>query len=227
MSKINTHLIDCMEFMADKPDNYYDLSIVDVPYGINVNISMGRRSGDKKSSYHKFYGNDTESPDKDYFNELIRVSKNQIIWGANHFIENIPNANSKSWIVWDKKFSNDVSFASAELAHTTFNKTIKIYTEHPNSKIRIHPTEKPIDLYKWLLKNYANSGDNILDTHGGSFSHAIACYDLGFYLDICELDPDYYKDGTDRLNNHIKKCEEIKQFGFAKTELNKTYPTLF
>ena len=189
-----------MELLERTPDNYYELAIVDVPYGINVNVSMGRRKGNKKSNYHKFSGEDKNAPGIDYFTELKRVSKNQIIWGANHFIENIPNANSKSWIVWDKKFSNEVSFASAELAWTSFNKVVSLYSKSPNDHSRIHPTQKPVKLYEWLLMNYAKEGDKILDTHLGSGSIAIACNRLGYDLTACELDKDYYNAAMKRID---------------------------
>jgi len=191
-----------MDGIAEMKDNQFELAIVDVPYGINVNVSMGRRRKDQKSLYHRFSGSDTKSPDLFYFQELIRVSKNQIIWGANHFIEKIPNANTKSWIVWDKKFSNDVSFAAAELAWTSFDKVIKLYSRSSADKNRIHPTEKPADLYKWLLQNYAKEGDKILDTHLGSGSIAIACHDLKFDLVGYELDKEYYDSACDRLAKH-------------------------
>ena len=228
---INTHLVDCMEFMADKPDNYWDLAIVDPPYGIGINGKVGGKKLAKVSIY-KNKGWDNSPPSIKYFNELIRISKNQIIWGGNYFLFALNE--TPCFIVWDK--NNTGNFADAELAWTSFKTATRIFKftwngmlqeDMKNKEKRIHETQKPVKLYKWLLNNYAKPGWKILDTHGGSFSHAIACYDLGFDLDICENDPDYYKDATDRLSNHIQKCEEIKQFGFAKTELNKINPILF
>ena len=200
---------DNMELMKRYPDNYFDLAIVDPPYGINVNISMGRRKGDKKSNYHKFAGEDKSAPDNSYFKELLRVSKNQIIWGANHFIETIPNANSKCWIIWDKKFSNDVSFASAELAWCSLDKVVKTYSVSSQDPKRIHPTQKPVSLYEFCLLNYTEEGDKILDTHLGSGSIAIACHNLGYDLTACELDKDYYNAAIKRLQNHQ---QQIRMF---------------
>jgi len=137
-------------------------------------------------------------PNKDYFMELFRVSKNQIIWGANHFISLIPY-DSPCWIVWDKLFSENVSFASVELAWTSFNSVSKKYQLSSRQVYRFHPTAKPVALYKWLLSRYAKAGDKILDTHLGSGSIAVACYDLGFQLTACEIDEDYFSAAVDRL----------------------------
>jgi len=188
---------DCLEAMKEYPDNYFGLAIVDPPYGININNNMGRRKGNKKSTYKKIEW-DNSPPNQTYFNELARVSKNQIIWGANHFIELI-NKNSSCWIVWDKLFSEDVSFASVELAWTNFETVTKRYTLSSQQIDRVHPTQKPIKLYKWLLKNYAKEGDIILDTHVGSASSLIACEDMGFEYVGYEIDEDYYKAASKRL----------------------------
>lgn len=191
---------DCIELMAEYPDKHFDLAIVDPPYGINVNVSMGRRKGDKKSEYHKFAGGDSAAPDSTYFDELKRVSKNQIIWGANHFIDNFPfMCNSPCWVAWDKGFSDGVTFATFELAWTSFTSTCKKFAGHPNAQNRIHPTQKPVKLYDWLLSNYAKEGDTILDTHLGSGSHAIACHYAGHHLTACELDNDYYEAACERI----------------------------
>jgi len=204
-SKIELHNVDCMEYMKTCKDNEFDLAIVDPPYGINVNVSMGRRAKDKKSSYHKFAGGDTDAPNKDYFIELQRVSKNQIIWGANHFIDRLPSPNSKSWIVWDKKFSNEVSFATAELAWTSIDKVIKTFSESSADKHRIHPTQKPVRLYEWILSMYAKPGQRILDTHLGSGSIAIACHYFGVDLVGCELDTDYFNAAKERIDQQTKQ----------------------
>ncbi len=187
-----------MDMMKEFEDNHFDLAIVDPPYGINVNVSMGRRKGDKKSDYHKFAGGDKEAPDGGYFDELFRVSKNQIIWGANHFIENF-SKNSPCWVMWDKGFSEDVTFAQFELAWTSFTSSCKKFDCHPNAQDRIHPTQKPIKLYDWLLSRYAEEGQKILDTHLGSGSHAIACHYAKCHLTACELDEDYYKAACERI----------------------------
>jgi len=203
---INIHNRDCMEAMAKMEDNAFELAIVDPPYGINVNHNMGRRKHDKKSNYKKAYW-DNGLPDAKLFEELFRVSNNQIIWGANHFISQMPY-NSNCWLMWDKKFGQDVSFAQFELAWTSFQSTCKKFDKFPNgSEKRIHPTQKPVALYKWLLKNYANEGDRILDTHLGSGSIAIACHDMGFDLGAYEIDHEYYQAALQRLNTHRSQLQ--------------------
>jgi site-specific DNA-methyltransferase (adenine-specific) len=198
---------DNMELMARYPDKYFDLAIVDPPYGINISVSMGRRKGDKKSDYHKFAGGDSSTPEIEYFEELKRVSKNQIIWGGNYMISKMSAAGfdivSPCWLLWDKGFSEDVTFAQFEMAWASFNTSAKKFDKHPSQNNRIHPTQKPIELYKWLLDKYAKQGDKILDTHLGSMSIAIACHDYGFELTGCELDPEYYQQGIKRVQNHL------------------------
>jgi site-specific DNA-methyltransferase (adenine-specific) len=201
--KTRSFNMDCLEFMESVPDKFYDLAIVDPPYGIGINISMGRRKGDKKSSYHKFAGNDDSIPDKKYFIELFRISKNQIIWGGNYMTGYLRP--SPCWILWDKGFSEDLTFAQFEMAWTSFKTSAKKFEKNPNQLKRIHPTQKPVNLYEWLLINYAKEGDKILDTHGGSQSSRIACYNLGFELDIIELDKDYFDQANKRFEQHKKQ----------------------
>lgn len=210
---------DCMDLMARTPDGYYDLAIVDPPYGIgedgSKNYSRGITPGSAKKkalgaakNYKAFAGNDLSAPDSVYFDELFRVSKNQIIWGANHFL----GLCSPCWIVWDKvNGKND--FADCELAWTSFGTAVRKFTHKwhgmlqqnmANKEIRIHPTQKPVALYRWLLQNYAKPGQRILDTHMGSGSIAIAAYDLGFDLTACELDADYYAAAIKRIQTHIQ-----------------------
>jgi len=200
---------DCMNVMKTFKDKQFDLAIVDPPYGIGVN-KMTLGNGKRKI----FRGNtdwDMKSPKKEYFNELIRVSKNQIIWGANHFISKIP-FDSSCWIFWDKG-TGDNDFADGELAWTSFGTTVRKYfkswvganAKERTEESRIHPTQKPVSLYKWLLQNYAKEGDKILDTHFGSLSIGIACHDLGFELTAIELDKDYYKAGKKRLIEHQRQ----------------------
>jgi len=191
---------DNMLLMRRYEDNYFDLAIVDPPYGININVSMGRRKGNKKSDYHKFAGGDSAIPTADYFKELFRVSKNQIIWGGNYMTDHITP--SPCWLLWDKGFSEDVTFAQFEMAWTSFNSSAKKYDKHPNQLNRIHPTQKPVNLYEWTLDRYAKEGDKILDTHLGSGSIAIACHNLGFDLVGCELDTEYYEAACKRLKQH-------------------------
>lgn len=226
----NLMLGDCMDLMRSKPDKYYDLAICDPPYGIGQDWKKRKHTADK---YNGRYKND-KIPDRQYFEQLFRVSKHWIIWGYNYYTEYLHPTNYL--ICWDKGFSPTTSFSSMfELAVTNIKVPAVIFKhdwdgarkELETGIIKIHPHQKPIALYKWLLTNYAKPGQKILDTHGGSFSHAIAAYDLGFDLDIIELDPDYFRDGKFRFDTHVLKCEEIKQLGFAKTELSKTNPTLF
>lgn len=200
-----------MELMARYPDNHFDLAIVDPPYGIGesgkTNKSRGKLA--KSKDYKSFAGDDLKSPDVEYFNELLRVSKNQIIWGANHFISKIP-FDSSCWVVWDKQ-NGKTDFADSELAWTSFKTAVRNFTfqwqgmlqgDMKNKEIRIHPTQKPVKLYEWLLMNYAKEGDKILDTHLGSGSIAIACHNLGFDLTACELDKDYFEAAMKRLKQH-------------------------
>jgi site-specific DNA-methyltransferase (adenine-specific) len=208
--------IDCMEYMAGLPDKAFELAIVDPPYGINVNHNMGRRSGNKASEYKPAVW-DNQPPPQEYFDEVRRVTENQIIWGANHFIERIALP-SACWIVWDKLFSPDVSFASAELAWTSFDSVTKKFTMSPADPSRIHPTQKPVKLYEWLLTNYAKPGDRILDTHLGSGSSAIAAHNLGFDFVGCELDQDYYKAALARFNKHKAQGSLFAPEQIAKPE---------
>jgi site-specific DNA-methyltransferase (adenine-specific) len=189
-----------MELMSRYKDNHFDLAIVDPPYGININVSMGRRKGDKKSDYHKFAGNDSSIPSSEYFKELKRVSKNQIIWGGNYMTEHL--SPSSCWLLWDKGFSEDVTFAQFEMAWTSFKSSAKKYDKHPNQLNRIHPTQKPTSLYEWIIMRYAKEGDKILDTHLGSGSIAIACHNLKYDLTACELDKEYYNAAMKRIEKH-------------------------
>lgn len=196
---------DCMDLMARYDDSYFDLAIIDAPYGININVNIGRRKGNKKSDYHKFAGQDKSIPSESYFKELFRVSKNQIIWGGNYMTDYLYP--SPCWLLWDKGFSKDLSFAQYELAWSSFKTSAKKYEYNPRynqytSHLRIHPTQKPVKLYEWLLMNYAKEGNKILDTHLGSGSIAIACHNLGYELTACELDKEYYKAAIKRIKNH-------------------------
>jgi site-specific DNA-methyltransferase (adenine-specific) len=200
--------MDCLEGMKQCPDKYFDLAIVDPPYGIGINHNMGRRKGDKKSNYKPAYW-DKEAPPAEYFNEMFRVSKDQIIWGANHFISRMPK-DSSCWLMWDKMFSEDLSFAQYELAWTSFDSVCKKFTKDPKEHERFHPTQKPVALYKWLLKNYAKEGDKILDTHLGSGSSRIAAADMGFDFLGYEIDKDYF-DAQEKRFQQYKS--QLKLFG--------------
>ena len=185
-----------MELMSRYEDNHFDLAIVDPPYGIDINSSgrLGHYGGKGKTW-------DSEIPSSDYFKELSRVSKNQIIWGGNYF--DLPP--TRCFLIWDKKQPEGVSFASCEYSWTSFDKSAKTFYLRPQGADydgRIHPTQKPIKLYEWLLMNYAKEGDKILDTHLGSGSIALACHNLKFDLTACELDTEYYEASLKRLKQH-------------------------
>lgn len=202
---------DNMQLMARYPDNYFELAIVDPPYGIGEDGAKNHSRGKAtKPTMYTAKNWDSSAPPKEYFNELLRVSKNTIIWGANHFIENIPFQNSPSWVVWDKQ-NGDNDFADCELAWTNHKTAVRKFDfrwagmlqgDMKNKEIRIHPTQKPVALYKWILDKYAKQGDKILDTHLGSGSIAIACHDYGFELTACELDKEYYDKAIERIKNH-------------------------
>ena len=210
---INIYNKDCMDALREMKDNQFNLAIVDPPYGIGEDggksESRCKKTKVKPKNYIKKEW-DNNPPSKEYFKELKRVSKNQIIFGANHFIENIPNANSSCWIVWDKVNGlND--FADCELAYCSFKTAVRkislrwhgmLQHDMKNKQIRIHPTEKPFKLYEWILMNYAKEGDKILDTHLGSGSIALACHNLGFDLEGFELDKEYFEAAKKRLKQH-------------------------
>jgi len=202
---------DNMELMARYPDKYFDLAIVDPPYGINE--SGDRNKADRptakwKNPNSKIYKtfDDTSIPNKKYFDELFRVSKNQIIWGGNYMTEFLRP--SKGWIVWNKKVDIKEYLSMAELAWTSFDKKCNMFDylwagfKKKHQVERIHPTQKPVDLYRWILINYAKQGYKILDTHLGSGSIAIACHDYDFDLTACELDKEYFDKAMQRINNH-------------------------
>ena len=208
---INITNEDNMLLMARYEDNHFDLAIVDPPYGIGEdglkNHSRGKATKPTLYTPKKW---DNSAPNKKYFKELKRVSKNVIIWGANHFIENISDANSSCWIVWDKQNGKN-DFADCEMAYTSFNTAVRKYVfrwagmlqgDMKNKEVRIHPTQKPVKLYEWLLMNYAKEGNKILDTHLGSGSIALACHNLNYDLTACELDTEYYNAATKRLKQH-------------------------
>jgi len=186
-----------MELMARYPDNHFDLAIVDPPYGIE-RFKKGGSHINKYGTEKQEWNN--EKPSKEYFDELFRISQYQIIWGANNF--ELPT--SEYFIIWQKGNAMDFSFAMCEQAWTNIKKPAKLYKylHTQNQDIRIHPTQKPVKLYEWLLMNYAKEGDKILDTHLGSGSIAIACHNLGFDLTACELDTEYYSAALKRLEQH-------------------------
>ncbi len=185
---------DCMDYLATCEDNAFELAIVDPPYGIHINSSgrLGHYGGRKNW--------DTETPTHKFFEHLFRVSCNQIVWGGNYFA--LPA--TRGFIIWDKQQPENVSFASCEYAWTSFDRSARTHYQRPQNadEQRIHPTQKPVKLYEWLLINYAKKGDRILDTHLGSGSIALACSNLAFDLVGCELDKDYYDAACKRLKQH-------------------------
>ena len=204
MSKTKAYNIDCMEYMATLPDKAFDLAIVDPPYGIGMDNSKKRTKPSRPNSYTSLYKDyryhktdwDSGIPDKKYFDELYRVSQNQIIWGANYLCKYIPLG--FGWIFWDKMNGANNNFSDGEFAFASKgvqSRMISISTFHNlrGGKDRIHPTQKPVALYEWLLMNYAKEGDKILDTHLGSGSSRIAAHKLGFEFVGCELDKDYFE----------------------------------
>jgi len=218
--------MDCMEYMATLPDKAFELAIVDPPYGIGVdgkNIIANKSDASNIEFQKKEHDWDTFAPPPAYFEELMRVSKNQIIWGGNYFLNVLGYC--KAPIIWDKLNGNSM-YADGEMAWTSngLPKNLGIFRhqwcgafkDSERGAVKIHPTQKPVALYKWLLSRYAKPGDRILDTHGGSGSIAIACHDLGYDLTWMELDADYYAAACKRYQTHAQQAtlfapEEIRQ----------------
>ena len=197
---------DNMLLMARYPDNYFDLAIVDPPYNIggdslHQNRKLNGAGKLKNRAINKFNTKwDDIAPTKEYFNELKRVSKNWIIWGGNYF----ELGRIRCFIAWDKCQPWE-NFSQVELAYTSFDKPSSLFKFDNRTTDKIHPTQKPTKLYKWLLDKYAKPGDKILDTHLGSGSIAIACHDYGFDLTACELDKEYFDKAMQRINNHVNQ----------------------
>lgn len=211
--------IDCLKYMKNVPDKFFDLAIVDPPYGIKEdgkkNHSRSKLANSKKYTPKEW---DREPMSEEYFQELFRVSKNQIIFGANHFITRI-NKNASCWIVWDKD-NGLTDFADCELAWTSFPCAVRKFKfrwhgmlqENMSKKeIRIHPTQKPVALYTYLLKTFAKEGDKILDTHLGSGSSRIAAYKLGFDFCGCEIDKEYFASANERFENECLGIVQTKR----------------
>lgn len=221
--RLDLRLMDCMELMRGYPDKHFELAIVDPPYnqtfGKTFDYATGRNAENHKSrlagiSNVKVSGAMNSVPPVEYFEELQRVSKHQIIWGANHMMKKI-NRDSPSWIIWDKQ-NGENGYADAELAFTSHDKAARLFRyrwsgmlqgDMANKEARIHPTQKPVALYRWLLANYAKAGDKILDTHLGSMSHAIAAHYAGLHLTGCELDPDYFTAGINRVKRETAQMD--------------------
>lgn len=218
---INITNEDNMELMSRYDDNYFHLAIVDPPYGIDHANKAGKMAGQKygnaaaRKKNYKAKDWDTTIPSLEYFDELFRISKNQIIWGGNYFAHLLKP--KSGWIFWDKDNGNN-NFSDGELAYTSFDCGLRmkkitwngmIQYDMKNKEDRFHPTQKPIRLYEWLLMNYAKEGDKILDTHLGSGSIALACHNLGYDLTACELDKEYYEAAIKRLKQHTAQLRII------------------
>lgn len=199
--------MDCMEALKEFKDNEFDLAIVDPPYGLGKRTTDG---GSKRNTQTKFMDDirrsnwDDSTPTKEYFDELKRVSKNHIVWGGNYFKLH----SYRTFVVWDK-MTYIPTMSQVEIAVTSFDSPARLVKINSNQFDRIHPTQKPVKLYEWLLMNYANEGDKILDTHLGSGSIAIACHNLGFDLEGYELDKEYFDSATKRLKEHQ---QQIRMF---------------
>lgn len=189
-----------MDFMKDIPDKFYDLAIVDPPYELPKDSSNGRGKLKNRTFNKMDILKWDKLPTSEYFNELKRISKNQIIWGGNYF----PLPPTRCIIVWDK-IQPWENFSQVEIAWTSFNSPAQIYKFDNRTGSKIHPTQKPIDLYRWTIGKYAKQGDKILDTHGGSMSIAIACDKEGFDLDVCEIDKEYFDAGVKRYSEYKRQ----------------------
>ena len=222
--------IDCMELMANLKDKEIDLAIVDPPYGIGEDGSNNHTRGKLAlpKNYKGYAGNDKEPPSEEYFKELFRVSKNQIIWGANHYISRI-GLDSSCWLVWDKD-NGGSDFADCELAWTSFNSAVRkfkfkwqgmLQENMKQKEIRLHPNQKPVALYNFILTNYAKPNDLILDTHCGSASSLIACENLGFKYIASELDKDYYNQSLQRLEAHLAQGKLFQRVGGTEIKISQ------
>lgn len=193
--------MDCMEAMREMPDKAFDLAVVDPPYGIGKKLLRGGHTG--VVTFHEMYAKnewDENRPSKEYSSELFRVSKNQIIWGANYFLDCLYP--SRGIIAWDKNIGKPLNFSHWEMAWTSFDCIARKVTESSNTGDRIHPTQKPVNLYRWLYKTYAKPGDKILDTHLGSGSSRIAAYDAGLDFVGYEIDKEYFDKQEERFARH-------------------------
>ena len=218
--KITLYNCDCMEFMKDIPDKYYDLAIVDPPYGIGA-PKMSATPCQRKNGCNRLNQGsvklknrvlnssncewDNAIPTQEYFDELFRVSKNQIVWGGNYF----PLPPSRCIVCWDK-IQPWENFSQVELAWTSFDSPAQLYRFDNRTGGKIHPTQKPVKLYEWLLKHYAKPTDKIIDTHFGSCSIGIACHNFGCTLDACEIDGQYFDNAFKRVRTHVRQLDLFK-----------------
>lgn len=220
-----SYLMDCMTGMKEYPDGYFDLAIVDPPYGIGRDGSVKTTSKHGGRKAHKFKGWDNEIPTIEYFTELFRVSKNQIIWGANYFAKYLPS--SMGWIFWDK--GQRICNSDGELAFTSFQKALRVF-ELNRVQLQIegdtfHPTQKPIKLYDWIYRNYAEPGQKIIDTHLGSGSNRIAAHKNGLHFVGFEIDEEYYYSQEARFKSYLSQ-PTLFDLPRAVGVLNSNAPTL-
>ena len=196
--------IDCMEYMRTVPDRFFDLAIVDPPYGLPKDSSNGCGKL-KNRTFNKGHISDWDvTPKKEYWDELFRVSRNQIIWGGNYF----PLPPTRCVVVWDKVQPWE-NFSQVEIAWTSFDCPAKLFRFDNRTGDKIHPVQKPIELYAYLIKNFCNKGDKILDTHLGSGSSRIAAYKMGYDFYGCEIDSDYFQSSCDRFDKECLGIERI------------------
>ena len=199
--------VDCMEYMRTLPDKAFQLAIADPPYGIGRDgqkLSINKNPKHNRK-YFEAKGWDKKAPDQEFFDELLRVCENVILWGANHYISRVP-IDSACWIIWDKG-QKGLTMADCELAWSSFDKPARIFVMNRVALLQegtIHPTQKPVALYAWLLKNYAKPGDRIFDPMMGSQSSRIAAYKMGFDYVGCELDKEYFEKGCERFERECK-----------------------
>lgn len=203
MNKV--YLMDCIEGMRNTPDKWYDLAVVDPPYGIDINPNMGLKKGQKKR--HKNIRWDNSIPKQEYFDELFRVSRNQIIWGGNYF----PLPPTKHFIFWDKMNPAGLSFSDGEMAWTSFNRAIRKWSMRNSMDGKIHPTQKPIALYDWIFSKYATKGMKILDTHAGSMSSVISALKNDMQITAYEIDSDYFNAGKKRIETYLQQGNIFQQ----------------
>lgn len=223
--------MDCMDYMRQFPDKFFDLAVVDPPYGINMDGGVIGISRKTKNVQYTKKSWDSEAPNESYFKELQRVSKNQIIFGANHFISRIP-LDSSCWIVWNKE-NGDNPFADCELAWTSFKTAVRMFTfrwqgmlqgNMKHKEVRIHPTQKPIALYAWIFKNFSRGGQKILDTHLGSGSSRIAAYKMGLDFYGCELDKEYFDKMEQRFQ---QECHGVEIINNVTIQQGNIFENLF
>jgi len=203
---IELHNVDCLPFMRGCVDKQFDLAIVDPPYGINRGgqPETFTKNPKHKRKEHKQKDWDKNRPDAEYWNELFRISKHQIVWGANYFTGYLPP--SMGWVFWDK--GQDLSMSDGELAYTSFEKALRRVIINRAEIMKdgaIHPTQKPVKLYKWLLTKYATAGMTIFDSHLGAGGIGIACHDLGYDLTACEIDKEYFEKASNRIKLHQRQ----------------------